>query len=155
DRILRGGIHFKLWRWQYRVHKVPLVTIPQGKIGYVYARDGDPLQPSQTIGRVESCNNFQDAAQFLKGGGGADTVGQRGRQRGILREGVYAINLSLFVVITEDAVYRLNLGGTQELEAVRSWQKELREIEGFDPVVIGGPMQTRDPIAPDREITID
>ena len=47
--LLRGGWHFGLWRWQYRVHKVPLVTIPQGKIGYVYARDGDPLPPSQTL----------------------------------------------------------------------------------------------------------
>ena len=30
----------------------PLVTIPQGKIGYVYARDGKPLPPSQTLGSV-------------------------------------------------------------------------------------------------------
>src|ERR1700733_10187978 len=28
--LLRGGLHFGLWRWQYRVHKTPLVTIPQG-----------------------------------------------------------------------------------------------------------------------------
>src|SRR5262245_2831678 len=28
--LLRGGLHFGLWRWQYRVHVVPLVTIPQG-----------------------------------------------------------------------------------------------------------------------------
>ena len=36
--LIRGGVHFGLWRWQYRIHKIPLVTIPQGKIGYVYAR---------------------------------------------------------------------------------------------------------------------
>src|SRR5262249_20123382 len=47
--ILRGGLHFGWWRWQYRIHKVSLVTVPQGKIGYVYARDGQPLQPSQTL----------------------------------------------------------------------------------------------------------
>src|SRR5262245_62035960 len=29
--LLRGGCHFSYWRWQYRIHKVPLVTIPQGK----------------------------------------------------------------------------------------------------------------------------
>src|SRR3954468_18813460 len=40
SEILRGGLHFWFWRWQYRVHKMPLVTVPQGKIGYVYARDG-------------------------------------------------------------------------------------------------------------------
>src|SRR4051812_1820620 len=27
--LLRGGLHFGLWRWQYRVHKVALVTVPQ------------------------------------------------------------------------------------------------------------------------------
>jgi hypothetical protein len=63
--LLRGGVHFGLWRWQYRVHKVPLVTIPQGKIGCVYARDGEPLPPSQTLGRVVPCNNCQDAHSFL------------------------------------------------------------------------------------------
>src|SRR5947209_8806858 len=63
--LLRGGMHFGLWRWQYRVHKVPLVTIPPGQIGYVNARDGDPLPPSQTLGRVVVCDNFQDARTFL------------------------------------------------------------------------------------------
>src|SRR5262249_51338048 len=144
---------FGLWRWQYRVHQVTLVTVPQGKIGYVYARDGEPLLPSQTIGQVVPCDNFQDAAKFLKGSG--EVRGQRGRQRAILREGVYAVNLALLVVITEDAVYRLSLQGAQETETLRNWQKELREIDGFDAVVIGGPLKTKDPIAPDREMTID
>ena len=51
--VLRGGLHFGLWRWQYRIHKVPLVTVPQGKIGYVYARDGEPLaaEPDARPGR--------------------------------------------------------------------------------------------------------
>src|SRR5262245_34872121 len=34
--VLRGGIHFKLWPWQYRIHKAPLTAVPQGKIGYVF-----------------------------------------------------------------------------------------------------------------------
>src|SRR5436309_4736873 len=105
--LLRGGMHFGFWRWQYRIHKTPLVTVPQGKIGYVYARDGEPLQPSQTLGRVIPCNNFQDARSFLGESTEADesTLGQRGRQRAILREGVYAINLALYFIITEDQVY--------------------------------------------------
>src|SRR5678816_1219707 len=64
-RVLRGGLHFRLWRWQYRIRMVPLVTVPQGKIAYVYARDGEPLSASQTLGRVVDCNNFQDAERFL------------------------------------------------------------------------------------------
>src|SRR5947208_2610119 len=65
--LLRGGVHFGLWRWQYRIHRVPLVTVPQGQIAYVYARDGESLQPSQTLGRVTDSNNFQDARAFLTG----------------------------------------------------------------------------------------
>ncbi len=40
--LLRGGWHV-LMPFQYRIHKMPLVTIPQGRIGYVFARDGQPL----------------------------------------------------------------------------------------------------------------
>src|SRR5262249_54055151 len=83
--LLRGGLHFGLWRWQFRVHKFPLVTIPQGQIGYVYARDGDALPPSQTLARVVECNNFQDARAFLGESAHDDRpAGQRGRQRGVL-----------------------------------------------------------------------
>jgi hypothetical protein len=142
--LLRGGLHFGLWRWQYRVHKVPLVTIPQGKIGYVYARDGESLPPSQTLGRVVACNNFQDARTFLgepAEEGAASERGQRGRQRAILREGVYAINPALFVIITENAVYHLDKHGQRELETLVNWQRELRRMDGFSPVIIGAPIQ--------------
>ncbi len=103
---------------------MPLVSIPQGKIGYVYARDGEALLPSQTLGQVISCNNFQDARGFLGGestGPDHEPVrGQRGRQRSILREGVYAINVAQFTVITEDTVYRLEAGGAKEHQVARS-----------------------------------
>ncbi|MBY0526871.1 MAG: hypothetical protein K2R98_25990 [Gemmataceae bacterium] len=154
--ILRGGMHFQLWRFQFRIHKVQLVTIPQGKIGYVYARDGKSLHPSQTLARVVDSNNFQDARAFLAEGGDADDRGgQRGRQRAILREGVYAINLALFVIITESAVYRLGLQGQQELETLMSWQNELNEVSGFSPVIVGGPVEARDPLNPDKQLSVD
>src|SRR5579872_4105903 len=41
--LLRGGVHVGYWRWQYHVHKLSLVTVKQGCIGYVFARDGMPL----------------------------------------------------------------------------------------------------------------
>jgi uncharacterized membrane protein YqiK len=155
--ILRGGLHFGWWRWQYRIHAVQLVAIPQGKIGYVYARDGQSLEPSQTLARVVDSNHFQDARGFLgvASNGDETKLGQRGRQRAILREGVYAINLALFIVITEDVVYRLNMGNQKELENVIGWQKQLREVDGFSPVVIGAPMETRDPFNPDKKIMVD
>ena len=65
SEVLRGGIHFWYWRWQYSVHKMPLTVISQGKIGYVFSRDGRPLQPEQTLAHVVPCNNFQNARAFL------------------------------------------------------------------------------------------
>ena len=157
--ILRGGIHFGLWRWQYRIHKVPLVTVPQGKIGYVYARDGEALLPSQTLAKVVDCNNFQDARAFLTGAAtgpdGEPDVGQRGRQRAIMREGVYAMNLAQFLVITEEMVYRLELQGQREWKTLVSWQNELNEIGGFSPVVIGGPIECPDPLNPEKTMVVD
>src|SRR6267154_5593156 len=128
-RFLRGGIHFGLYPWQYRIHKEPLVSVAEGKMAYIYARDGVPLEPIQTLGRNVDSNHFQDAVRFLEAGG------QRGRQRGILREGVYAINLALFVVITEDRVFS---GPVREsADRYESWKAQLASMRAFDPVVIG------------------
>ena len=130
SKIQRGGIHFGLYSWQYRVHKQPLVTVGQGKIGYVYARDGEPLPPMQTLGQTVESNHFQDALAFLNGSG------QRGRQRAILREGVYAINLALFVVITEDKVFSGPIRDDAET-VYQQWRNQLEGMRGFQPVIIG------------------
>lgn len=156
--LLRGGYHIGLWPWQYRIHRVPLVVVPQGKIGYVYARDGEPLAPTQTLGRVVPSNNFQDARGFLCGtaSGGSSIVGQRGRQRAILREGVYAVNLGLFVVLTEDNVYTLKcLQTKEEREKMNKWQQQLGWLGGFNPVVVGAPVETVDPLIPEHKLTVD
>jgi uncharacterized membrane protein YqiK len=127
--FLRGGIHFGFYPWQYRIHKEPLVVIGEGKMAYVYARDGVPLEPIQTLGRNVDSNHFQDAHRFFEG------HGQRGRQRGILREGVYAINLAVFVVITEDRVFS---GPVKEsADRYESWKAQLASMRAFSPVVIG------------------
>lgn len=128
--ILRGGLHLWLFPWQYRIHEEPLVMIAESKVGYVYARDGKPLPPTQTLGRVVECNHFQDAQTFLMGDG------QRGRQRAILREGLFAINLALFVVIAEEQVFSGPIKETDE-KKYKDWQSQLRASDGFDPVIIG------------------
>jgi uncharacterized membrane protein YqiK len=117
--------------------------VPQGQIGYVYARDGQPLPPSQTLGRVVECNNFQDAQKFLVRTGAEADHGQRGRQRAILREGVYAINPAVFVVMTENGAYSLpHLLEAQEVSAIKAWHEQLSKCGGFHPVVIGGSSKT-------------
>lgn len=128
--VLRGGVHF-LMPFQYSVHKMPLVTIPQGRIGYVFARDGHPLAPTQTLAGTAPSKQFQDVKQFLASGG------QRGPQRQILREGTYAINLAQFLVVTEGKLFYL--GMSREEDAVfRQMAQTIAERGGFTPVVIKG-----------------
>ncbi len=128
-RFLRGGIHFGLYPWQYRIHKERLVVVAEGKMAYLYARDGIPLEPIQTLGRNVASNHFQDAITFLEAGG------QRGRQRGILREGVYAINLALFIVITEEHVFSGPI--RESADKYELWKAQLLALRAFDPIVIG------------------
>jgi uncharacterized membrane protein YqiK len=76
--LLRGGIHL-VPGWQFRVHKDSLLTIHKGQIGYVFARDGQPLglysekdkpigESGQTLGRVVAGGDFNDVRRFLAEG---------------------------------------------------------------------------------------
>ena len=131
-QIIRGGIHF-LTPFLYRVHICPLVTVPQGQIAYVFARDGEPLEPIQTLSRViPEGSNFQNVRGFLEHGG------QRGPQRGIIREGTYAFNLAEFIIITEGKSYYLPMGTSSEESTIAKMAELLKERDGFRPVVIKG-----------------
>lgn len=127
--VLRGGLHW-LMPLQYTVHVEPLVTVPQGKLGYVFARDGRMLEAGQALGSNLEASDFEDAAGFLRAGG------QRGPQRKVLREGTYAINLAQFVVIAEDRLYFLPLNHEEDKTFVGMAQV-IAEREGFTPVVMG------------------
>ncbi|MDD5371399.1 MAG: SPFH domain-containing protein [Anaerolineaceae bacterium] len=126
--VLRGGLHY-LMPFQYVVHIAPLVTIAQGKIGYIFARDGQPLSAMQVLASNVTANDFQDVRAFLSNGG------QRGPQRQILREGTYAVNLAQFVVITEERVYYLPLSKDDQT-VIQSMATVIGERQGFTPVVI-------------------
>ena len=128
--ILRGGWHL-FTPFQFRIHKMPLVTITQGKIGYIFARDGQDLPAAQTIASNLKANNFQDVVGFIRGGG------QKGPQRMILREGTYAINLVQFVIITEDLVFYLPLDKGEQ-DTFNKMKGLLGDRGGFRPVIIKG-----------------
>jgi len=129
--LLRGGMHFKTVL-MYKIHRYPLITVPQGQIAYVFARDGKPLAPIQTLGKViTEANNFQDVRGFLTNGG------QRGPQRGILREGTYAINLAQFIVITPNSIKSI-AGSREELAIISSMQEILKSRYAFSPIIIMG-----------------
>ena len=126
--VLRGGYHF-FFPFQYRVHSEPLVTIPQGQVGYVFARDGLPLGPTQTLASNLRTADFLDLRKFLTDGG------QKGPQRTILREGTYAINLVQFVIITRERIYGLMLE-RNDATLFTEMQNVIAQRGGFDAVVI-------------------
>lgn len=128
--VLRGGWHLFM-PFMYRIHKMPLVTIPQSKIGYVFSRDGQDLPPTQTLASNASARDFQDVRAFLAAGG------QKGPQRMLLREGTYAINLAQFVVITEDQLYYLAMDRS-ELDTFTKMAAVINDRGGFRPVIIRG-----------------
>jgi len=128
--ILRGGVHV-FFPFTYRIHRSDLVTVGQGKIAYVFARDGEPLGASQVLAAndTEEKSDFQDARKFLMNGG------QKGPQRKILREGTYAINTTQFAIITNERVYGHALSA-QEQSVLDSMKQTIADRKGFTPVIL-------------------
>jgi uncharacterized membrane protein YqiK len=126
--LRRGGFHFFM-PFQYRVHIRPMISVTQGKIGYVFARDGVDLPADQTLADNSRVNDFRDARGFLEHGG------QKGPQRKVLREGTHILNPALFVVMTEDATYSLSMAADEKAYYAKM-RDVLDERSGFTPVVI-------------------
>jgi len=128
--ILRGGVHV-FYPFTYRIHKSDLVTVGQGKIAYVFARDGAPLGASQVLAAndTEEKSDFQDARKFLVNGG------QKGPQRKVLREGTYAINTTQFAIITDERVYGHALS-QQEQAVLAGMRQTIANRDGFAPIVL-------------------
>jgi uncharacterized membrane protein YqiK len=93
-RLLSPGWHFGLWRWQYKIVKVPVVVVHPGEIALVVAADGEAAPAERVLARAVDCDNFQDAEAFLR------HHGERGRQIAFLTTGTYRINPALFDVVT-------------------------------------------------------
>ena len=133
--VLRGGFHFFV-PFQYKLHVQPLVTIPQGQVGYVFARDGTPLQPTQTLAHNVisaqgiGATDFENTRDFLESGG------QKGPQPKILREGTYALNLAQFVIIAHDRIYGIKLDAIGHRSCSMKCPDDRRARDGFNAVVI-------------------
>jgi len=98
-RLLSPGWHLALWRWQYKVVKVPVIVVRPGEIALVVAADGEAIPAERVLARSVDCDNYQDAEAFLK------RHGERGRQIAFLTAGTYRINPALFdVVVPQNAV---------------------------------------------------
>ncbi|MDF5735995.1 MULTISPECIES: flotillin family protein [unclassified Nostoc] len=90
---LAPGWHWGYWPWQYSVKKEPVIVVPQGEIALIVAADGASNPPERILGKIVSCDNFQDARKFLT------QDGEKGRQMGFLTAGTYRLNTALFKVI--------------------------------------------------------
>ena len=51
---LAPGLHFRYWRWQYRIIKVPVTVVPQGEIALVLAADGAAIPNERILGKMLS-----------------------------------------------------------------------------------------------------
>ena len=76
----------------FSIKMADAVSVPQGQIGVVEARDGKPLASGHVIAKQVACDSFQDGAAFLANGG------ERGPQMGIISTGTFRINTVLFDV---------------------------------------------------------
>ncbi|MDO3615364.1 SPFH domain-containing protein [Ralstonia pseudosolanacearum] len=95
---LAPGLHWALWPWQYAVELQKFVTIPVGKVGIVEACDGHPLPSGRILAKRINSDMFQDARQFLEGGG------QRGPQIDVIPPGTYRVNPLLFKVTLAETI---------------------------------------------------
>jgi hypothetical protein len=104
------------------------VTIPQGQIGYVFARDGAPLghaNAGQQCGHVRLSRCARVPVQWRA----------KGPQRTILREGTYAINTAQFVIITREQIHGLMLN-YNDGDLFGQMQTLIAGRQGFEAVVI-------------------
>src|SRR4051812_15417243 len=101
--MLPPGFHFPLWRFRYKIEKVPVVVVPAGEIALVVAADGAPIPRERVLATSVPCSDFQDASAFREGGGG------RGPQTAFLAAGTSRINPALFEVVTTRTAERYTI----------------------------------------------
>jgi regulator of protease activity HflC (stomatin/prohibitin superfamily) len=84
---------YRINTYLFHVRPIEIVTIQQGRVGVVSARDGGPIAAGRLLAqKVESHQGFQDGEAFLA------NHGQRGPQIEVLLPGRYRINTDLFDV---------------------------------------------------------
>jgi uncharacterized membrane protein YqiK len=127
---LAPGLHFWLWPWQYVVTRQKFVTIAEGTIGVVEARDGQPLKDGRVLARRVECNSFQSARAFLQNGG------ERGPQITVIPPGTYRINTALFSVVPEDVLEiddnMVGIVTTKEGQALKTGEIAGLEVAGHN-----------------------
>ena len=82
---------YRINTYLFNVRTVPVLTVAQGQVGMVSARDGEPITPGRLLAhKVDGHQSFQDGEAFLQKGG------QLGPQIEVILPGRYRINTDLF-----------------------------------------------------------
>ncbi|MCB0329350.1 MAG: SPFH domain-containing protein [Bdellovibrionales bacterium] len=135
------------WRWApflvARIRTFPMVQVPPGEVGIVYAQIGESLpQGFRTAEYLPEMKDFTNPRTFLEKGG------QKGIQRPVLRPGaVLPIHPVAFLVITSEKVYGLPIDpalqgkrvtpasfGVKRAESLQQTIIEPKVVEVDDPV---------------------
>jgi regulator of protease activity HflC (stomatin/prohibitin superfamily) len=84
---------YRINSYLFRVRVEQALIVPQGQIGLVSARDGEPMEPGRLLARkTDGHTAFQDGEMFLR------NSGQRGPQIEVIFPGRYRINTEFFSV---------------------------------------------------------
>ena len=84
---------YRINTYLFHVRPAEIVTLDQGRVGVVSARDGGPIAAGRLLAqKVDNHQGFQDGEAFLV------STGQRGPQIEVLLPGRYRINTDLFNV---------------------------------------------------------
>ena len=114
-RHAAAGSIFPIWRFRYKIPKVPTIIVPAGEIALVVAADGAPIPKERVLAKAVPCFDFQDASAFIEGGG------RRGRQIAFLTAGTATTsNPALFEVVTAQQASRYAIHASAAARAQHS-----------------------------------
>jgi uncharacterized membrane protein YqiK len=127
---LAPGLHYWLWPWQYEIRMQKFITIAEGQIGIVEAKDGIPLGAGRVLARRVDSDSYQDARKFIQNGG------ERGPQITVIPPGTYRINTALFTVTEEPVLEipdnRVGIVTTKEGMPLEKGEIAGKEIRGHN-----------------------
>jgi regulator of protease activity HflC (stomatin/prohibitin superfamily) len=107
-RILTAGFHFlPLIRVSHDLEMLSVVTIPEGKYGFITAADGKSMPDGQYIADKWDSGKEMVNAMLFMGGDDKDKwkgpTGTKGPQLTVLKPGVHRVNRYLFTITGFDA----------------------------------------------------
>lgn len=141
-RTLPPGL-WPIHPYLFRISVAKALTVPQGKVGIVTAVDGAPLDAGRLLAKaVTGHRNFQDAEQFIAGGG------QKGPQVEILTPGTYRIladSIPIGMSYDGEAAkdFKLGLFSVRIYDATVINENQVGLVEALD----GAPLDPRDYVA--------